>query len=255
MNSSRSTYECGEEPIGEPWVRFRVAYYIFALVFVVFDVESVFLYPVGRHHHASSASTGSFEMAIFIGILVLGLAYAWRKGVLEVGVDDAVRADDRSGVLVAPLQSLMDWARGHSMWPLTFGTACCAIEMMTCGSARYDTDRFGIFFRNSPRQADCMIVAGTINLKMAPRMKLLYEQMAAPQVRHRDGLVRDRRRPVRRRATTSSTASTRSSRSTSTSPAARRGPRRSSTRCSRSWSATRPASRRQPSAAAPSDAP
>ena len=75
----------------------------------------------------------------------------------------------------------MDWARGHSMWPLTFGTACCAIEMMTCGSARYDTDRFGIFFRNSPRQADCMIVAGTINLKMAPRMKLLYEQMAAPK--------------------------------------------------------------------------
>lgn len=67
------------------------------------------------------------------------------------------------------------------MWPLTFGTACCAIEMMTVGSARYDTDRFGIFFRNSPRQADCMIVAGTINLKMAPRLKLLYDQMAAPK--------------------------------------------------------------------------
>ncbi|HSK48829.1 MAG TPA: NADH-quinone oxidoreductase subunit B family protein [Coriobacteriia bacterium] len=99
-----------------------------------------------------------------------------------MGVDErAVRADDRSGVLVAPLQTLMDWARGHSMWPLTFGTACCAIEMMTCGSARYDTDRFGIFFRNSPRQADCMIIAGTINLKMVPRMKLLYEQMAEPR--------------------------------------------------------------------------
>jgi NADH-quinone oxidoreductase subunit B len=100
---------------------------------------------------------------------------------VEVDATDAPRLDDRSGVLVAPLQSLMNWARGHSMWPLTFGTACCAIEMMTCGSARYDTDRFGIFFRHSPRQADCMIVAGTINLKMAPRMKLLYEQMAEPR--------------------------------------------------------------------------
>jgi NADH-quinone oxidoreductase subunit B len=67
------------------------------------------------------------------------------------------------------------------MWGMTFGTACCAIEMMSVGSARYDTDRFGIFFRNSPRQADCMIVSGTINLKMAPRLKLLYEQMAAPK--------------------------------------------------------------------------
>lgn len=89
--------------------------------------------------------------------------------------------DERTGVLVAPLQNLLDWARGHSMWPVTFGTACCAIEMMAAGAPRYDTDRFGIFFRNSPRQSDCMIVAGTINLKMAPRMKLLYEQMAAPK--------------------------------------------------------------------------
>ncbi len=94
---------------------------------------------------------------------------------------DRVRVDEESKVLVAPLQFLMNWARGHSMWPLTFGTACCAIEMMTSGSARYDTERYGIFYRNSPRQADCMIVAGTINLKMAPRIKLLYEQMALPK--------------------------------------------------------------------------
>lgn len=89
--------------------------------------------------------------------------------------------DEESKILVAPLQFLMNWARGHSMWPLTFGTACCAIEMMTVGSARYDTERYGIFFRNSPRQADCMIVAGTINIKIAPRVKLLYEQMSLPK--------------------------------------------------------------------------
>lgn len=53
-------------------------------------------------------------------------------------------------ILVGPLDKLMNWARGHSMWPLTFGTACCAIEMMTVGSAHYDTDRLGIFFRSSP---------------------------------------------------------------------------------------------------------
>jgi len=97
-----------------------------------------------------------------------------------VAVDD-LRVDEESKILVAPLQFLLNWARGHSMWPLTFGTACCAIEMMSVGCARYDTERFGIFFRNSPRAADCMIVAGTINLKMAPRARLLYDQMALPK--------------------------------------------------------------------------
>jgi len=75
-------YECGEEPVGEPWIRFRVSYYIFALAFVVFDVEAVFLYPwavVMRQ----LGWYGLVQMAIFIGILVLGLAYAWRKGVLK----------------------------------------------------------------------------------------------------------------------------------------------------------------------------
>jgi NADH-quinone oxidoreductase subunit A len=76
------TYECGEEPIGRPWIHFRVAYYIFALIFVVFDVETVFLYPwaviakrIGLY--------GLAEMLVFLAILVLGLAYAWRKGVLR----------------------------------------------------------------------------------------------------------------------------------------------------------------------------
>lgn len=76
------TYECGEEPIGEPWIRFRVAYYIFALAFVIFDVESVFLYPWAVVIRKLGVA-GLAQMAIFIGILALGLAYAWRKGVLE----------------------------------------------------------------------------------------------------------------------------------------------------------------------------
>jgi len=76
------TYECGEQPIGEPWVRFRVSYYIFALAFVIFDVESVFLYPWAVVLKRLGVF-GLVQMAIFIGILVLGLAYAWRKGVLQ----------------------------------------------------------------------------------------------------------------------------------------------------------------------------
>ena len=77
-----SSYECGDLPIGEPWVRFRVAYYVFAIIFVVFDVETVFLYPwavVVRQ----LGMYGFGEMVVFVGILVLGLAYAWRKGALK----------------------------------------------------------------------------------------------------------------------------------------------------------------------------
>jgi len=87
----------------------------------------------------------------------------------------------RGQVLVAPLERLVAWARGRSFWPLTFGIACCAIEMMTTGTARYDTDRFGIFYRGSPRQADAMIIAGTVTPKMAKRIERLYAQMAEPK--------------------------------------------------------------------------
>src|SRR5688572_24697854 len=74
------------------------------------------------------------------------------------------------------------WARLSSLWPMTFGLACCAIEMMATGAARYDLDRFGAgAFRATPRQSDVMIVAGTVTLKMATRIKRLYEQMPEPK--------------------------------------------------------------------------
>lgn len=75
-------YECGEIPVGPPWIRFRVAYYIFALIFVVFDIEAVFLYPWAVIFHKLGVF-GLVEMIVFIFILALGLAYAWRKGVLQ----------------------------------------------------------------------------------------------------------------------------------------------------------------------------
>jgi len=88
----------------------------------------------------------------------------------------------KENVLITSLDWVINWARSWSPWPLTFGIACCAIEMMAAGAARYDLDRFGAgLFRPSPRQSDLMIVAGTVTLKMGTRIKRLYEQMPAPK--------------------------------------------------------------------------
>lgn len=85
------------------------------------------------------------------------------------------------GVLTGNVQSFINWARSNSIWYMTFGIACCAIEMMATGASKYDFDRFGMIPRASPRQTDLMIVAGTVTEKMAPRIKTLYEQMAEPR--------------------------------------------------------------------------
>ena len=86
-----------------------------------------------------------------------------------------------AGFIVTSVDKLVNWARTGSMWPVTFGLACCSIEMMHAGAARYDTDRFGVIFRPSPRQSDVMIVAGTLVNKMAPAIRKVYDQMAEPK--------------------------------------------------------------------------
>ncbi len=85
------------------------------------------------------------------------------------------------GFVVAKLDSLVSWARTGSLWPMTFGLACCAVEMMQAAASRYDMDRFGVVFRPSPRQSDVMIVAGTLCNKMAPALRKVYDQMAEPR--------------------------------------------------------------------------
>ena len=86
------------------------------------------------------------------------------------------------GILVTKLDDVVNWARANSLWPLVFGTSCCAIEMMSAASAKYDWSRFGFeVARATPRQADLIIIAGTIVVKMAPVLKRLYDQMADPK--------------------------------------------------------------------------
>ena len=85
------------------------------------------------------------------------------------------------GFVLANVDKLVNWARTGSMWPMTFGLACCAVEMIHSACSRYDLDRFGIVFRPSPRQSDVMIVAGTLTNKMAPALRKVYDQMAEPR--------------------------------------------------------------------------
>ncbi len=84
-------------------------------------------------------------------------------------------------ILITGADTLINWARASSIWPMTFGIACCAIEMMAAAASRYDQDRLGVIPRASPRQSDLMIVAGTVNAKMARTLLKLYEQMAEPR--------------------------------------------------------------------------
>src|ERR1700710_408836 len=86
------------------------------------------------------------------------------------------------GVLLTTVEKLVNWTRKSSLWPATFGLACCAIEMMASGAGRYDLARFGMeVFRASPRQADLMIVAGRVSQKMAPVLRQIYDQMPEPR--------------------------------------------------------------------------
>ena len=84
-------------------------------------------------------------------------------------------------IALTSVDKLVNWGRSNSLWPLTYGLACCAIEMMATGASRYDFDRFGTIFRASPRQADVIVIAGTLTKKHSPFMRRLYDQLAEPK--------------------------------------------------------------------------
>jgi NADH-quinone oxidoreductase subunit B len=87
----------------------------------------------------------------------------------------------QEGFVTTTADKLINYMRTGSMWPMSFGLACCAVEMIHAGVSRYDLDRFGVVFRGSPRQSDVMIVAGTLTNKMAPALRKVYDQMAEPR--------------------------------------------------------------------------
>jgi NADH-quinone oxidoreductase subunit B len=98
-----------------------------------------------------------------------------------VEVEPGVKVVPGTNVIISSVDAIVNWGRTGSMWPMTFGLACCAIEMMAAGAAHFDLDRFGIIFRASPRQADVIIIAGTVTKKMAPVVRTVYDQMPEPR--------------------------------------------------------------------------
>lgn len=88
---------------------------------------------------------------------------------------------ETKGYLLTQMDEIAKWAQSHSVWPMSFGLACCAVEMMQAAASRFDLDRFGCLFRASPRQSDVMIVAGTLTNKMAPALRKVYDQMPEPR--------------------------------------------------------------------------
>jgi NADH-quinone oxidoreductase subunit B len=101
-------------------------------------------------------------------------------GLIQIGKKH--ERDGDLGVMTLSLEKVVNWARKGSLWPMTFGLACCAIEMIAAVSSRYDIDRFGAgVFRGSPRQSDVMIVAGTVCRRMAPVIRKIYDQMPEPK--------------------------------------------------------------------------
>lgn len=97
-------------------------------------------------------------------------------------IDQEFAGGEGDGIITTTLDSAINWARKNSIWPMTFGLACCAIEMMAMSASRYDVARFGAeVFRGSPRQSDLMIIAGRLSNKMAPVARQLYQQMPEPK--------------------------------------------------------------------------
>ena len=168
------TYECGVDPVGSGWSQTYVRYYIFGLLFVIFDVEAVFIFPwaidgrgarrfrLGRDHHLHADVARRPRVRDQEGCAAMGVAQKFG--------------------MPKPVTWLLNWSRKYSLWLFQFGLACCAIEMMAASGPRYDSMRFGIIpLPASPRQADLMVVAGTVTDKMAPAVKRLYDQMPEPK--------------------------------------------------------------------------
>ena len=195
-----SAYECGFEPFEDSRGRFDVRFYLVAILFIIFDLEVAFLFPwavsLGQYRpvrllvddRVPGRADGRVHLRMAQGGAGMGVtaSTAGPGAGPPAGAGASVRqrqcaGSRQQGFFVTGLNDLVNWARSGSMWPMTFGLACCAVEMMHAAASRYDLDRFGLVFRPSPRQSDVMIVAGTLCNKMAPALRKVYDQMAEPR--------------------------------------------------------------------------
>ena len=184
------TYECGVDPVGEGWAQIHVRYYVYAYLYVIFAVDAVFLFPWATVF-AGLGWVSVGEMAVFIGFLAVGLRLRLAQGGAGVDVDGPARldrgpgdAEHRRPAEVAPEAGAVPAQLGpqYSLWVFNFGLACCAIEFIATSMARHDFIRLGVIpFAPGPRQADLMVVSGTVTDKMAPAIRRLYEQMPEPK--------------------------------------------------------------------------
>ena len=187
-------YECGMPAVGDARERQSIKFYLVAMIFLLFDIEVAFLYPWALALR-SLGWTGYMQVVLFTAVLLRGLRVRLEERCVglesnRIRPSSDRRIDDRRSrsydpdlpVLTTTVDKMVQWARRSSIWPVTFGLACCAIEMMAMSCARYDIARFGAeVFRGSPRQSDLMIVAGRLSRKMAPALRRVYDQMPEPK--------------------------------------------------------------------------
>ncbi len=214
---SEEPYECGLPTEVSRTFRFGISFYLVAMLFILFDIEVVFLYPVGVILSAADSVFVLAEILIFVALLrsrssTSGAGERWigdraaqaprpcsaraaaaarRSCGPAAGRRDMLRGDlegqdldqyVESRVMTTTLERALNMARANSLFPMTFGLACCAIEMMSMVTSRYDIARFGAeAFRASPRQADMIILSGRVSIKMAPVIRRIYDQMLEPK--------------------------------------------------------------------------
>ena len=191
-----SPFECGFAPFDDARGQFDVRFYLVAILFIIFDLEVAFLFPWAVAL-GDIGLFGFWSMMLFLGRADGRLHLRVAQGSAGMGVTSPATDQNAAaeaalsralndeladkGFVVAQLDKLITWARTGSLWGLTFGLACCGVEMIHAWMSRYDLDRFGFAPMPSPRAADVMIVAGTLTNKMAPALRKVYDQMAEPR--------------------------------------------------------------------------
>ena len=137
--------------------------------------------PVGGHGEIFNGVAKPVTPLVQLSTYSSSHLFATSKAALVEAISRLSAGMMFSSPIAASVPVRPSWARTGSLWPMTFGLDCCAVEMMQAGASRYDLDRFGLVFRPSPRQSDVMIVAGTLCNKMAPALRKVYDQMAEPR--------------------------------------------------------------------------